>query len=108
MHFAGVLRGALGIQGRRLVVSLREQLLDAVIDGNLGRGLIVTRQDFMAHFQNEPETYTGVFLSNSEMQAGQHSPTYEHFTLRVGRGRYRIHPTAIAARMRQRGLLPRR
>jgi hypothetical protein len=87
-------------------MSLRERLLDAVIDGNLGHGLVVTRQDFMGYFHSDVTTFTGVFLSNSEMLTGQHSPTYEHFTLRVGRGRYRMHPAALSRRMRQRNLLP--
>ncbi len=86
-------------------MSLRERLLDAFIDGHLGHGLIITRQELMAYFDSDPATFTGVMLSNSEMRTGQHSPTYEHFTLRVGRGRYRIHPLALSRRMRQRGLL---
>ena len=87
-------------------MSLRERLLDALIDGQIGRGLVVTRKELMGHFSGDPPTYTGVLLSNAEMRTGQHSPTYEHFTLRMGRGRYRIHPGALSRRMRQRALLP--
>jgi hypothetical protein len=87
-------------------MTLRERLLDAVIDGHLGHGLIVTRQEVMAHFPSDPATYTGVMLSNSEMITGQHSPTYDHFTLRVAEACYRIHPLALSERMQTRGLLP--
>jgi hypothetical protein len=86
-------------------MTLRERLLDAVIDGHLGHGLIITRQELIAHFHADPETYTGVLLSNSEMITGHHSPTYEHFTLRVDEGRYRIHPLVLSQRMQERGLL---
>jgi len=86
-------------------MSLREKLLDALIDGHLGKGIVVTRQELIVHFPEEPVTYTGVFLSNSEIKTGSHSPTYEHFTIRAGRGRYRIHPQALFERMRERHIL---
>lgn len=85
-------------------MSLREKLLDGMIDGNIGIGIIVTRQELMKAFPEEPQTYTGVFLSNSEMTTGMHSPTYDHFTERMSRGRYRIHPMALAKRMKERGM----
>ena len=85
--------------------TLRERLLDAMIDGQLGRGLVVTRQEFMDHFGNDNQATTGVFLSNSEVVTGApHSPSYTHFTQRVSDGVYRILPEALAARMRERGL----
>ena len=37
-------------------------------------------------FSDVAETYTGVFLSNFEMTTGVSSPTYDHFTQRVGVG----------------------
>ena len=86
-------------------MSLRERFLDAMIDGRLGHNGVVSRREFMAFFPEEKETYTGVFLSNSEMQTGQHSPTYRHFTMRVGKGIYRVHPEAISERRRERGLI---
>ena len=79
-------------------MSLREELLDEIIAGKIGDNGIITRQEIIKHFSNYPETYTGVFLSNSEMETGQHSPTYEKFTERVGRGIYRIHQDAINQR----------
>lgn len=79
-------------------MSLREELLDEIIAGNIGNNGIVSRQEFINHFQNHPETYTGVFLSNSEMETGQHSPTYAKFTQRVDIGTYQIHPDAINQR----------
>ena len=45
-------------------MTLREKLLDAVIDGQLGNGLVVTRQAFIHHFKEVTESYTGVFLAN--------------------------------------------
>ena len=87
-------------------MTLPERLLDAVIDGDLGHGLIVTRQEVINHFRSDTETYTGVLLSNAEMTTGHHSPTYKKFTLRIDEGRYRIHPLALSARMQERGLLP--
>ncbi len=86
-------------------MSLRERFLDAMIDGELGRGLVISRQDFMAHFHVDNPATTGVFLSNSEVVTGApHSPTYTHFTQRVSDGVYRVLPEALAARMRERGL----
>jgi hypothetical protein len=43
-------------------MSLRTDVLDAVIDGRLGKGLVVTRQAVIQLFSDVPETYTGVFL----------------------------------------------
>jgi hypothetical protein len=91
----------------RLQVPLRERFLDTLIDGLLGRGLVVRRREFMRFFAELSSKYTGVFLSNSEMLTGQHSPTYDHFTMRIGRGVYRVHPNALSQRMRERGLLRR-
>lgn len=85
-------------------MSLREKFLDAMIDGKLGRDLVIRRRDFMAHFHVENPATTGVFLSNSEVATGApHSPTYTHFTQRVSKGVYRVLPEALAARMRERG-----
>ena len=67
-------------------MSLRTDVLDAVIDGHLGKGLVITRQAVIQFFSDVAESYTGVFLSNSEMTTGVSSPTYDHFTQRVGVG----------------------
>jgi len=85
-------------------MSLRERFLDALIDGRLGQNGVVSRREFMAFFHDEKKTYTGVFLSNSEMQTGQHSPTYRRFTVRLGKGVYRADAEAIRERKRERGL----
>lgn len=84
-------------------MSLREEIIDAVIDGHIGRNGVVTRQEVIRYFKDRPQLYTGVILSNSEMDR-DHSPTYETFTQRVGKGRYRIHPGIIAQRKADRGL----
>ena len=84
-------------------MSLREEIIDAVIDGHIGRKGVVTRQEVIRHFPDRPKSYTGVILSNSEIDR-DHSPTYEIFTQRVGKGRYRIHPGIIAQRKTDRGL----
>ena len=87
-------------------MTLRERFLDAVIDGKLGSGLVVTRQEFMSYFSDDNTATTGCFLSNSEIVTGQpHSPMYNHFTLRVSEGVYRIHPMALHARMLYRNLI---
>ncbi len=78
-------------------MSLREEIIDAVIDGRLGIDGIVTRQDVIGYFPDRPKTYTGVILANSEVKRN-HSPTYKTFTVKVGRGRYEIQPEAIAER----------
>ena len=84
-------------------MTLRERLLDEMLDGKIGNGLVVTRQEFMEHFTDVKEATTGVFLSNSEITTGApHSPTYTHFTQRLSEGRYRIHPSALAERLAQR------
>lgn len=86
-------------------MKLRERFLDAIIDGQLGKGLVVTRQEFMQHFQSYNAATTGVFLSNSEMETGiLHSPTYTHFTQRISEGVYRVHPSALVTRMNGRGI----
>ncbi|MBK4998579.1 hypothetical protein IAE37_000855 [Pseudomonas sp. S31] len=85
-------------------MSLRTDVLDAVIDGRLGQGLVVTRQAVIQFFNDIGESYTGVILSNSEMTTGVSSPTYDHFTQRIGVGTYRIHPQALLDRMAERGL----
>lgn len=87
-------------------MTLRERFLDAIIDGQLGNGIIVTRQKFMQFFSNDKPATTGVFLSNSEINTGApHSPTFAHFTLRIVEGRYHIHPQTLQERMQQRGIL---
>jgi len=86
-------------------MSLRTELIDAFNDGHIGNGIGFTRQDVISFFPNSSPNYTGCFLSNSEMRTGQHSPTYKHFTVRVARGVYRIHPAALQARMQERALL---
>jgi hypothetical protein len=86
-------------------MSLRERFLDALIDGRLGDKGVVSRREFMAFFRGEKETYTGVFLSNSEIQTGQHSRTYRHFTMRVSKGVYRVHSETMSERRRERGLI---
>ena len=80
-------------------MSLRENLLDAIIEGSIGNNGIVTRQELIAHFPQRPESYTGVFLSNSEMETAQHSPTYEKFTRRMELGVYQVHPETIQERL---------
>lgn len=86
-------------------MSLRERVLDALIDGELGRGLIVTRQDLMHYFARENPATTGVLLSHSESESGVlQRPGQTQFTHRVAEGVYRISPTALAARMQERDL----
>lgn len=85
-------------------MTLRNRLLDAILDGKLGTGIVVTRRDFIRHFSDVPESTTGVFLSNSELKTGvDHSPHYEHFTERLAEGIYRIHPGALLVRFMDRG-----
>lgn len=87
-------------------MTLLDRFLDAMIDGHLGRGIVVSRKEFMGFFSDVNPATTGVFLSNSETTTGtSHSPTFTHFTLRVEEGQYRVHPQAIQERMQQRGLL---
>lgn len=81
---------------------LRQRILDAMLDGELGAGVVVTRPEVIAHFPDVSKTYTGVVLSNAEMDTGTHSPTWEHYTHRIARGVYRISPTALAERLRER------
>lgn len=86
-------------------MGLRERFLDALIDGQIGHGIVVTRQEFMQHFSNVGNNYTGVFLSNSEITtAPPHSPTYRYFTIRIRKGVYLIHSQIILKRMQKRGL----
>lgn len=95
----GILSVASKFEEEKLM-TLRERFLDAVIEGRIGHGLIVTRKEFMDYFADENPAYTGVFLSNSEIKTGTHSPTWEHFTSRVKPGVYRVHPAALLQRTR--------
>ena len=81
---------------------IHDQLLDAVLDGQIGKGLIVTRQEVINFFDNVKKSYTGVLLSNSEMETSDHSPTWRKYTRRISEGVYRIHPIALANRLRGR------
>lgn len=76
-------------------MSLKTDILDAVIAGNLP--YIVSRQQVMDHFPHYSESYSGVILSNSEIEQGA-SPTYDKFTTRIGRGVYEIHPQIVTDR----------
>ncbi len=87
-------------------MTLVERVLDDVIDRHLGKGLVVTRQEFIDHFPKDRVGTTGCFVSNSEVHTGQvHSPHNEPLTLRVRQGVYRVLPNVLEARMRTRGLL---
>lgn len=83
-------------------MSLREEVLDAIIAGTIGTNGTVTRQEIINNFPHHPVNYTGSFLSNSEMKTSQHSPTYEKFTRRVGRGAYQIPEEVLHQRSNER------
>lgn len=83
-------------------MTMRARLLDAILDGEIGRGLYVERQEVMQHFSDVSEAYTGVLLSNAEMETGTHSPTWAKYTQRMAPGLYRIHPEALANRLLER------
>lgn len=87
-------------------MTLRERLLDGVIDGKIGKGIVVTCQEFNEYFKDENQNYIKVFLANSEVKSGAaHSPSYRHLTIRAENGQYRIHPNDIEERMKERGLI---
>lgn len=84
--------------------TLRDSILDAVIDGSLGNGIVVTRQQVMTEFNGKfADNYLSVILSNSEMKSNQSG--YKPFTIRIAEGKYQIHPAELLARMRDRGLI---
>lgn len=82
--------------------SIHDSLLDAMLDGQIGKGLIVTRQEVMAFFEEVKKSYTGVLLSNAEMETSDHSPTWRKYTRRIAAGVYRIHPISLANRLKSR------
>jgi transcriptional regulator with XRE-family HTH domain len=98
----GGIQSTPGIHKRGNKMHLRQRILDAVLDGKLGTGVVVTRPEVMAYFPEINKAYTGVVLSNAEMDTGSHSPTWEHYTHRIARGVYRVSPTALAERLRER------
>lgn len=58
-------------------MTLRNRFLDAIIDGEIGNGVTISRQEFMDFFSAENPAATGCFLSNSEIVTGApHSPNY--------------------------------
>jgi hypothetical protein len=88
------------------MASLRQRLLDAVIDGKIGKGIVVTRAQMLRHFKDDKPTYVGSFLPNSEMDAKEKfGSVAKAFVIRVDTGKYQIHPTAIQERMREREAL---
>lgn len=90
------------VMSQYIADSIHDHLLDAMLDGQIGSGLIVTRQEVMSFFDNVNKSYTGVMLSNAEMETSDHSPTWRKYTRRIGKGTYRIHPIALANRLRSR------
>lgn len=85
--------------------SLRNALLDAVIDGTFGKGIVVTVSELKAKFGGGEyrENYLNTFLANSEM--GALTAGYRRFTIRIDEGVYQIHPVELLYRMRDRGLV---
>lgn len=84
--------------------TLRHLLLDAVIDGEIGNGIVVSVADLKSKFADRySENYLNTFLANSEMEAD--TSGYRQFTFRIGEGVYRIHPVELLYRMRDRKLV---
>jgi len=85
--------------------SLRSVVLDAVIDGNFGKGIVVSVSELKAKFGGGEysENYLNTYLANSEM--GALTAGYRRFTIRVDEGVYQIHPVELLYRMRDRGLV---
>ena len=84
--------------------TLRKSIIDGVIDGTLGSGIVVTRQQVMSEFNGKfKDNYLSVILSNSEMDANQKG--YRPFTIRIAEGKYQIHPVELLYRMRDRKLI---
>ena len=74
-------------------MTLRHRLITDVRSGVFGPEGLISRREFMRRYSDVNPKTTGCFLSNSEMRTGVvHSPTYRHFTQRLGRGIYRLHP----------------
>lgn len=82
--------------------SIHDHLLDAMLDGLIGKGLVITRQEVMSFFADVKKSYTGVMLSNAELETSESSPTWRKYTQRIGKGVYRVHPIALANRLRSR------
>ena len=83
---------------------LRNLLLDAVIDGEIGKGIVVSVAELKSKFFGKFEDSTlDTFLSNSEL--GALTSGYHRFTIRISKGLYRIHPTELLHRMRDRKLV---
>jgi hypothetical protein len=85
--------------------TLRNVLLDAVIEGKLGNGIIVSTAELKAYVADGKfsDNYLATFLPNSEM--GALTAGYRRFTIRVDEGVYQIHPVELLYRMRDRGLV---
>lgn len=88
----------------KAVEILRNLLLDAIIDGEIGNGIVVSVADLKATFAGKFEDSTlETFLPNSEM--GALTSGYHRFTIRISKGMCRIHPTELLDRMRTRQLV---
>ncbi len=79
-------------------MSLRTDIIDDFMDGKIGDGKVVTRQEVIDRYRgNYSDKYLSVILSNSEVSRN-HSLTYNSFTMRVGEGVYKIHPEIVGKR----------
>lgn len=80
-------------------MTLKERLLNAVIQGELGKkdaqGITITVHDFKSRFKDMDTGYLTSFLPASVIENGQHHITHTKFLFRVSKGIYRIHPDAI-------------
>jgi hypothetical protein len=84
--------------------TLKNSLLDAMIDGVIGSGIVVSVADLKTTFSGQySDNYLNTFLANSEMEAL--TSGYPAFTSRIGEGLYRIHPVELLYRMRDRKLV---
>lgn len=88
----------------KAVETLKNSLLDAIIDGEFGNGIVVSVADLKSTFAGKFEDSTlETFLPNSEL--GALTSGYHRFTIRISKGVYRVHPAELLDRMRDRKLV---
>ena len=83
----------------RIIMTLKERFLKAVITGDLGRadefGIIVSLFEFKNYFKDIDSSYINTFLAAAVIETGQNSITHTKYLFRMNRGEYLLHPDVI-------------
>jgi len=78
---------------------LRDRLIEAVINGELGSvedmGIVFTLKEFKLLFSDIKTDYVNSFLPAATIEPGRESMTRTKFLFRIRKGVYRVHPNVL-------------